>query len=55
MNPRFSPNLEWLILAVIAATLATCCVKDWKPKELEGKRGNVVQVEDTEAHDKNLF
>ena len=55
MNPRFSPHFEWLILTIIATTLATCCVKDWNPKELEGKRGDIVQMEDTETNDKNLF
>lgn len=55
MNPRFPFQFDWIIIALIAATLATCCVKEWKPKELEGNCENVMQVEDTEAHDKNLF
>jgi hypothetical protein len=45
MTPRFSPHFEWLILAFIAITLATCCVKQDDAFNVGEKRVVVMEGE----------
>jgi hypothetical protein len=39
----FSPRLEWIMLAMISATLATCCVGTYTPEDVAEKKPFVLE------------